>query len=177
MPQHSNEKTAIRNLQQYLRQLSYHDPNISPPPIDGIFGEDTQKSLREFQSSQALPPSGVADRPTWELLYALYRASVSENSRPKAPDIFPQLPFGVKLDVGDESFAVAVLQHMLRELGVYHTELGGITPTGRYDEATREAVKVLQERSRLPVTGAVDAPTWNAITDQYNILFGIEPFL
>jgi peptidoglycan hydrolase-like protein with peptidoglycan-binding domain len=177
MPQHANESTAIRNLQQYLRQLSYHDPSISPPPIDGIFDSGTQKSLREFQASQSLPPSGVADRRTWELLYALYRASLGENAPPRAPDIFPYLPFGARLAPGDESFAVAVLQHMLRELSAYHTELEGIVPTGRYDEGTAAAVRVLQERSSLPVTGSVDVATWNAITDQYNILFAVEPYL
>ena len=28
MPQSTNQQTAIRNLQTYLRQLSYHNPEI-----------------------------------------------------------------------------------------------------------------------------------------------------
>ena len=68
MAQRPNEARAIKNLQRYLRQLSYHVPSITAPPIDGIFASDTQKALREFQEWQALPSTGIADRETWDAL-------------------------------------------------------------------------------------------------------------
>jgi hypothetical protein len=34
MPEYETEAQAIQNLRTYLRQLSYHDKNITAPPID-----------------------------------------------------------------------------------------------------------------------------------------------
>ena len=61
-----NEKEAIRNVQRYLRQLSYTDADIPPVPIDGIFGEATENSLIAFQTKNGLSPSGVADRESFD---------------------------------------------------------------------------------------------------------------
>ena len=170
MPQHANERTAIANLQRYLRQLSYHEPGITPPPVDGIFERDTQTALRQFQALQALPVTGKADRRTWEELYARYRASLTEHTPHRAVVFFPISAEETTLREGDKSFAVTVLQHMLQELSERYTPLSAVTPLGEYDAATTDAVREFQKRNRLPVTGATDLSTWNTVTDQFNSL-------
>ena len=54
MVQYENEAQAITNLQTYLRHLSYFDPDASKVPIDGVFGSDTEKAVREFQGANGL---------------------------------------------------------------------------------------------------------------------------
>ena len=54
------------------------------------------------------------------------------------------------------------LQRMLRTV----SHVSGIpalnaAENGRYDDGTREAVRVLQKMAGLPVTAVVDLPTWN----------------
>ena len=63
------EREAIRNVQRYLRQLSYTDSEIPPVPVDGIFGEATSNSLMAFQQKNGLRVSGVADRESFDALY------------------------------------------------------------------------------------------------------------
>ena len=172
-----NERETVQNLQRYLRQLSYHEPSISPPPIDGILASDTQRALREFQALYGLPATGKADRKTWEMLYASYRASLTANSPPRTVAFFPYTPQPAEITLGKESFTVSVLQHMLRELSANYSEAESVTVTGIYDRQTADAVRSFQQKNRLPESGSVDVPTWNAIADQYNFLFAAEPYL
>ena len=175
MPQQQNEALATENLQRYLRQLSYHNPAITAPPIDGIFESDTQKALREFQEWKSLPVTGVADRDTWDALYAAYRASLSENTPARAISFFPFTKDAFALSRGDSNFTISVLQYMLRELSSLYTDLESVEITGSYDDVTERAVRDFQQQNRLPPSGRTDLPTWNAIADQYNILFSVEP--
>ena len=62
------ERDAISNTQKYLRQLSYHDGDIPPVPIDGIWDTETVRALTAFQRKNGLAPTGRVDRATFELL-------------------------------------------------------------------------------------------------------------
>ena len=176
MPQNMNESLATENLQRYLRQLSYHDPSITAPPIDGIFEDDTRQSLREFQVSHGLPATGRVDKRTWDALYASYRASLTKHTPPRAVAILPFLREPFELIRGSVGFPVSALQHMLRELSADYAGLDEVEITGIYDDKTVDAVKSFQRNNRLPQSGNTDIPTWNAIVDQYNFLFAAEPY-
>ena len=45
------EKTAVANLQRYLRTLYYFDDTLSPTPVDGIFDRATEEAVRRFQKT------------------------------------------------------------------------------------------------------------------------------
>ncbi len=175
MPQNPNEATAIRNLQTYLRQLSYHNDTITSPPIDGIFASDTEQALRDFQADRGIPVTGVANQEVWELLYAAYRASVAANSPPLRMDIFPTVPSDEALTLGSLGFPVIAVQFMLGELERKYGFLLPVQQTGIYDEPTRDAVLSFQKQNALAPTGKVDKLTWNELTDQYNILYRRYP--
>ena len=106
MPQHQNESEAIRNLQTYLRQIAYHDPGMTIPPVDGVFDSETKKALEEFQKEHGLPVTGIADQQVWEVLYAAYRSSLANNSTPLKMDIFPNYPPNMEYCSGTEGFPV-----------------------------------------------------------------------
>ncbi len=177
MPHYQNEVAAVAQLQRFLRQISYHEPSVSPPPIDGIFASDTQQALRDFQAWQHLPVTGIADRETWERLYEHYLTSRSVHMPPRNVSVFPYLQTEIELTIGNTGFAVTVLQHMLQELGIEYSALETVTMNGFYDENTAAAVKAFQGHNNLSVTGNTDVITWNTVTDQYNTLFAVEPFL
>ena len=173
MPRYENEAEAILNLQRYLRQLSYHHPEITTPPIDGIFERDTERALREFQAMRGLPVTGRADRRTWDELYAMYRASIAENEPPRTVAILPFVAGEILLQNGDEGFTINVLQYMLRELGESLTELEEVEITGIFDENTARAVRLFRAQNGLPDGEAVDLITWNTLVDRFNRL-GVE---
>ena len=173
MPKYENEAQATANLQRYLRQLSYHYPKITPPPIDGIFDSDTERALREFQAMQGLPVTGRADRRTWDELYTMYRASVAENEPPRTVAILPFVAGEILLEKGDEGFTINVLQYMLRELGESLAELEAVEVSGVFDEKTARAVRLFRAQNGLPEGETVDLVTWNTLVDRFNRL-GIE---
>lgn len=167
---HENQAVATENLQRYLRQLSFWEA-ITPPPIDGIFDDATERALSEYQALRGLPVTGVADRETWERLYADYRASLAAHSPPRQISAFYLEPEGYVIGEGSVGFAVYALQHMLSELRHSYVELEGIVPTGVYDEATANAVRFFQTENRIPNEGGVGMMTWNELADRYNTLF------
>ena len=171
MAAHENHASATRNLQRYLRQLSFSEPTIPTPPVDGIFEARTEEALREYQRLRGLPVTGEADRATWERLYAEYRASLAYRSPPAAPDLFPTEPQSFLLRAGAESFLVSALQYMLQELGHLYGELEELTVTGIYDQPTQAAVLAFQARNGILPTGSVDLLTWNTVTNQHNTYF------
>ena len=173
MTRYENEAQATANLQRYLRQLSYHHPEITPPPIDGIFDSDTERSLREFQAMQGLPITGRADRRTWDELYSMYRASVAENEPPRTVAILPFVAGEILLQKGDEGFTINVLQYMLRELGESLAELEEVEISGVFDEKTARAVRLFRKQNGLPEGETVDLVTWNTLVDRFNRL-GVE---
>ena len=173
MPRYENEAQATANLQRYLRQLSYHHPEITAPPIDGIFERDTKKSLREFQAMRGLPITGRADRQTWDELYRMYRASIAENEPPRTVAILPFVAGEILLQKGDEGFTINVLQYMLRELGESLIELEEVEINGIFDDQTARAVQLFRKQNGLPEGETVDLVTWNTLVDRFNRL-GVE---
>ena len=166
-----NEQEAIRNLQRYLRQLYFSEPNIPEVPVDGIFDTATRDSLRAFQKSRGLPETGIADQRTWELLFDAYRAALVFAAFPVSIDLFPVQPRGYALSRGSQGFAVTALQYLLQELQHTYGEQYPAEIDGIYGDRTAEAVRAFQLHNALPPNGITDLLTWNRIVDQYNTLF------
>ena len=166
---HPNYSPAVANLQRYLRQLAYTEPAIGQVPVDGIFDSATKQGLQAYQQLAGLPVTGVADRTTWERLYADYLTSLALGAPPTPISLYPRNPVGGFLDLGAAGIDVALLQYMLGEL----TLLYPITPpavSGTYDSATAGAVREMQAFLGLAQNGLVDILTWNAIASRFNAL-------
>lgn len=163
------QKDAILNLQTYLRAQSLVDENAPSVPIDGIFDSQTRYALTEFQRKNGLAPTGIADRTTWELLYAQYLDILDETSLPAPIIPFPSYPSNYKIRIGDKSFLVATVQFMINEIGVIYNVLNTLEIDGEYGIKTSEIVKKFQERNGLPKTGEVDRKTWTHLARIYNI--------
>ena len=58
------DSSAVLTLQTRLKDLGY----LNGTP-DGVFGEDTEVAIAEFQTNNNLPRNGVADQATMALLY------------------------------------------------------------------------------------------------------------
>lgn len=63
---------------------------------------------------------------------------------------------------------VFMLQEMLHQLTKGAPGQPTLIPSGRFDAETAEAVRWFQREHGLPVTGAVDRDTWDAIFQAYN---------
>ena len=163
------KKDAIINLQTYLRAQSLVDKNAPRVPIDGIFDAETRYALTEFQRKNGLAPTGVADRITWELLYAQYLEILESTSLPAPIIPFPSHPVDYKIRLGDKSFLVATVQFMLNEIAVIYNTLTPPKIDGEYGAKTADVIREFQERTALSPTGEVDRKTWSELARIYNI--------
>ncbi len=164
-----NQKQAITNLQQYLRQLSYFDDDIPPIAITGEWNNETQAALTAFQRKNRLPPTGRADEQTWNLLFSQYSNSLNENSPPSSVPFFSRIPRNDSLGVGDIGFVVAVIQYMLNEISILYDLPDTIEIDGNYGDNTERAVTEFQKRNLFPQTGRVDKRTWDRLVKAYEL--------
>ena len=160
-------RDEVRNLQRYLRTLSYVYDTIPPLPVDGIFDTDTRDALIAFQKLAGLPETGEADRTTWELLYSAYLDALFGASEPLGLPIFPISPSDYTVKRGDTGFTVAAIQYLLWELRTIYDFPIAITVNGIYDESTEQAVKETQRAFLLPLSGEVDKRLWNYLVGAY----------
>ncbi len=166
----TTEKEVIENLQKYLRRLSFEYSDISAPPIDGIFDSVTKRSLTEFQKRFGLSQTGIADKLTWDTLFAEYLKATENQREKKTLDLFPSLPKGYAVSLGEEWLLVRIIQLLLMELSAAYDIFEDITESGIYDAATERAIKQFQRINGLPDTGKVDAATWYRIVREYSNL-------
>ena len=133
---------------------------ISLKCMNGMAGttydNQTAKGVREFQSRYGLSVDGVAGRKTLvaleNLVDNIYEPIRFVQSKDSAY-AKPQIANGEYLCRGDRGEQVTLIQHRLNELG-YKVKV-----TGKYDEATVQAVRFFQENNKVLVDGVVGVKT------------------
>lgn len=165
-----NQKQAISNLQRYLRRISFESEAESRVPVDGIFDEATRQALRDFQEESGLPVTGVADKRTWDTLFARYSYLTRGQLTSQGLYLFPQEPPNYAVTLGDTLTLVRIIQILLLELRAVYEIFEDVAESGTYDEQTMEAIRQFQIIHGLPATGEVDELTWNAIVREYSNL-------
>ena len=169
MSRQFTESDAIRNIQTYLRRLSYLDDDAIDPPIDGTFDERTENALRQFQRNNDLAVTGVADRTTWDYLYAQYLLELERTALPDPIIPFPSYPTDYTVSMGEKSFLVSIIQYMLKELSAIYDVFDDVGISGEYDVATKDAITEFQRANMIDVTGEVNKKTWNLLSRIYNL--------
>lgn len=77
---------------------------------------------------------------------------------------------GTVLNIGSSGSAVQTIQHQLNVISNNYPLIPKLAEDGVYGQGTADAVKVFQGIFDLPVTGAVNFPTWYAISDVYTAI-------
>lgn len=162
-----NYTEAVKNLQRYLRKISYYEKDLRRVPIDGIFDTDTEGAVKEFQALSGMTPNGIVDKDTWDAIFKRYRElTANESIRIDVP-LFSAPPEQYDLYEGDTRNLVYILQVILVELAAIYDELEDVAITGRFDTNTKNAVLSFQKANLLKESGVVDTPTWNALLRAY----------
>ena len=103
---------------------------------------------------------GIVGEDTWNSLKLAY-SKLSEVFAPPVP-LFPLDP-NQNLVFGSENEAVRQIQVWLNQLSSVYPEITAQPETGYYGQNTRTNTLVFQELFGLPVTGSVNAATWNQL--------------
>ncbi len=109
-------------VQTSLNRISQNYPAIPKiKPVTGIFGEDTEYSVRQFQRIFNLASDGVVGKATWYKLVYLYVGVTRLSELVSEGQTFYKVQFqypGV-LREGDTGTEVQVLQYMLAVLAEF----------------------------------------------------------
>ena len=162
-----NFEAAAKNLQTYLRAISFFDERIPRVAIDGIYESQTQKAVTEFQRTRGLPESSVVDKATWDAIYKEYSDIKRATERLPSPSFFPNEPRGYISKIGEKSSFIAIVQLMLRELSVIFDEIPELVIDGILGDETENAIKEFQRASLLDVTGQIDLETYNRLNNAF----------
>ena len=168
-----NFEEAIKNLQTYLRAISFFDKRIPRVPIDGIYESETQRAVEAFQRTRGLPESGIVSKATWDAVYEEYLEIKKATERQPSPSFFPTTPSNYASKMGEKSSFVAVVQLILRELSAIFDEIPELTVDGVFGPETKKAVEKFQRISLLEPTGEVDLETYNRLN---NAFLGISAY-
>lgn len=160
----------VRIKQVQLNRISRNYPAIPKiTPVDGIFGQETEAAVREFQRIFNLTPDGIIGPATWYRITYLYnsvkRLSELDSEGIALEEISQEFPR--TLSLGDTGNNVRNLQYFLAVVGEFYEEVPQIDITGVFDEPTRQAVIAFQQVYGLTPDGIVGIQTWQDLYRAY----------
>ncbi len=164
--------SSVKQIQNYLRKISYTDSDIPHIKENGIYDDCTSEAVELFQKKYMRELQaeliGRVDNSTWDALRR--EAAISEElmSPPEKISPFSEKLKDGKLVLGDTGVLVLILHIMLDYMRLAYDELEDTALSSSYDEATKKSVSVIQRSAGLPDTGEVDKATWNIIARLFN---------
>ena len=169
----------VRSIQIRLNRISDNYPSIPKIAIpDGVFSYDTEDAVKRFQEIFSLTPDGIVGPATWykiQLIYnAVKRLNELDSEGIKLSEVTQQ--FERELSQGDTGVAVTNVQYLLSYLSQFYQTIPPIEIDGVFGSRTTSAVKAFQKSFGLPVTGAVDFPTWDIMYRTYIGFLDTIPF-
>jgi peptidoglycan hydrolase-like protein with peptidoglycan-binding domain len=81
---------AVRDLQNQLAQLGFHDAHGRAITADGNFGAGTRAAVEQFQRAHHLTPDGVAGRNTLEALHKAVQSPTLADATHPGHEIYQQ---------------------------------------------------------------------------------------
>lgn len=163
-----NKPDAVKNLQKYLRKLSFYGFETERVPIDGIYDSATRNAVTEFQRIHGLPETGDTDSDTWNAIFDEYMLLIENERKSLGLFLFPNNSIDYSVVLGDRLLLVNIIQLLLSELRVAYDIFDDIIESGIYDAETSDGIRKFQEINGLEATGEVDRATWNRIVREYS---------
>lgn len=156
----------VENIQAMLLVLSRGIEQIERVNPDGIYGEETESSVRSFQRYAGLDEDGRVDYLTFTRLCELFNEENQKGKAPKKAAHFQRRLKNGRVSVGNIHDLVTTVQIMLNAAAIMYG-FGALEENGVYDPPTAEAVRAFQRLNGIEPSGEVDFATWNRLTDVY----------
>lgn len=169
----------VKTIQTQLNRIANNYPSIPKiPSTDGIFGESTARSVREFQRIFNLTQDGIVGKSTWYKIKYIFTAVkqlgelASEGLRVEEVTV----PYPPTLQEGMSGVEVRTIQYYLSVLSYFYPEIPFVQIDGIFGPATREAVQAFQRMVNIPSDGIVGAQTWNNLQRvYYDVINSLPP--
>lgn len=151
-------------LQSLIDYISIFYPSVPSVSKDGIFGRNTEDSVKQFQKTFGLTETGTVTPLIWNAMYQVY-LNIINSITPSLPNQgFP----GTDLRRGDSGENVKLMQTYLNTISRRYNTIQPVTIDGIFGGDTENAVLEFQRAVRLNPTGVIDVSTWERIVELYN---------
>ena len=157
------------DLQYFLRFIAQFDPAVSAPAIDGVFGAETEESVRSFQRQYGLPVTGVVNTATWQAIYDAYQGMLASLPAGYFSDSTEPYP-GFPVRLGSRGEEVRRIQNYLNVISDAYPQIPKLSPDGVFGPSTQAAVLAFQSLFGLREDGVVALNTYNRIAETYRAL-------
>lgn len=158
---------AVENVQRYLYFLSKKGYGITAVYPDGIYGDETVISVKEFQNKQGIEESGIVDYTTFTSLVNEYNNVLNDSLPPAKIRLFPRLLKNKGIYPGEENKYISMIQAILVSLATVDDTFNNIEITGKYDLKTEEAVNSIKRSFGLLPDSVIDKSFFRALTILY----------
>ena len=156
-------------IQVILNRIGQNYPSIPRiSPVDGIFGEQTERAVTAFQRIFNLTPDGIVGKATWYQLVRIYVAVTELAELESQGQTFYSVNWQApnQLSSGSSGQKVRQLQYMLSVAAQYISSVPAVTVDGVFGEKTQNSVIAFQRWAGLTPDGIVGPVTWNALYNQ-----------
>ena len=138
-------------------------------PVNGVFGQQTEDTVRAFQRTFNLTPDGIIGNATWYRIQYIYNGVKRLNELEsegltieEIPSVFPE-----SLSLGSSGAGVLAVQYYLSYVAQFLNTVPAVGIDGSFGPSTDAAVRAFQRTYGLDVTGVVDEVTWDVLYDVY----------
>jgi peptidoglycan hydrolase-like protein with peptidoglycan-binding domain len=165
---------SVRHMQNFLNRIRVNYPaipRISNP--NGVFGVDTENSVKTFQRIFNLTQDGIVGRATWNYIVRIFVAitRLAElDSEGVRIDIGANPP-NVTLSLNSRGSNVLQLQFILNTLANHYSSVPYVIMDSVFDNVTRNSVIEFQRNFGLRADGIVGPNTWNKL---YEVFRGVR---
>ena len=157
---------SVRVLQAQLNRIANDYPAIKKVTVNGVFGQDTEDAVKEFQDIFDLAQDGVVGKRTWYKISYIYvsvkkLAQLTSEGEAIQDGSYPGRP----VRRGDSGINVQIVQFYLNQTAVYVNSIAPVTIDGSFGNATENSVKQFQDYFNLEQDGIVGLNTWEKMQD------------
>ena len=178
MINHSNIKIKkgeqgenVKKLQEMLVDLVELYPSIPMLKIDGMYGEETMKSVKRFQELMGIYDTGIVDMLTWSKLQLIHskRSALESNLRHEVSDNEGLDQSNNVVKEGSQGRYVAELQEYINKVANIFPAVPKVKIDGFFGPETKNSIITFQRMFGLEPDAVVGQITWTTL---YNASLG-----
>lgn len=162
----------VKKVQIMLMDLVELYPSIPILEIDGIYGEDTMKSVKRFQELMGIYDTGTVDMVTWNKLQLIHSKKNALESNLRQEDIEGNEGLDESNNVvkeGSKGRYVIELQEYINKVANIFPAIPKVVIDGIFGPKTKNALITFQRMFNLEADGIAGQITWATL---YNASLG-----
>lgn len=164
----------IYSMQEFLRVIAMSDGKLPILIPDGIYGTQTEATVRIFQTEYGLPATGEVDNDTWDRIIEVYTDVRVYAEPPHSTQMFPASDYVIR--EGESGDFMYPIQAMLQAISSRFSNIPDFELTGIHSGDALNATQEIQKHMDTDCNGEIDVRCWHRISRLYENLVSKDIF-